>query len=95
MDLIERIDILDIQQLCDFLKNSGISDAAIEVLEEEEIGGEEFLDLTEENFMKTNIKLGQVKKLLKIQAQYKPKLPQVSVQQYCTSTRLIPRMHII
>ena len=68
MDLIERLDTLDIQQLSDFLKNSGISDAAIEVLEEEEIGGEEFLDLTEENFMKTNIKLGQVKKLLKIQA---------------------------
>ena len=66
---------LDIDNLSSLLKSKGISDAATEILREEEISGSEFLDLTEENLTGTKMKLGQVKKLQKVQA---VQIPQVS-----------------
>ena len=56
-----------------YIKSSGISDAAIEVLKKEEISGEEFLDLSQEDLRGINLTLGQ-KKLLKLQAQYRPQV---------------------
>ena len=66
------------EKLADLLKSSGISDGAIEVLKEEEISGEEFLDLSQEDLKGMNLKMGQIKKLLKLQAQYRPQAEQVS-----------------
>ena len=64
------------EKLADLLKSSGISDGAIEVLKEEEISGEEFLDLSLEDLRGAmNLKMGQIKKLLKLQAQYRPQAP--------------------
>jgi energy-coupling factor transporter ATP-binding protein EcfA2 len=64
------------EKLADLLKSSGISDGAIEVLKEEEISGEEFLVLSLEDLRGAmNLKMGQIKKLLKLQAQYRPQAP--------------------
>ena len=58
------------EKLCELLKKSGISEAAIDILKEEEISGSEFLDLSEENLRDMKMKMGQIKKLKKLQQQY-------------------------
>ena len=60
------------------LKNSGISDAAIKIIKEHEISGEEFLALSQEDLTWMNVKMGQIRKLLRLQSQYKPQAQKVS-----------------
>jgi hypothetical protein len=67
------------EDLADFLQMRGISTSITEILRQEEISGEDFLDLTEKNLKSMGIKMGPVKQLLRIQAEYKPQLSQVSI----------------
>jgi energy-coupling factor transporter ATP-binding protein EcfA2 len=64
------------EDLADFLQMRGISTSITEILRQEEISGEDFLDLTEKNLKSMGIKMGPVKQLLRIQAEYKPQLSQ-------------------
>ena len=66
------------EKLCELLKKSGISEAASDILKEEEISGPEFLALSEENLRMMNVKMGQIMKLMKLQEQYKPQTTKVS-----------------
>ena len=66
------------EKLCELLKKSGISEAASDILKEEEISGMEFLDLSEENLKGLKVKMGQIKKLMKLQEQYNAQTTKVS-----------------
>jgi hypothetical protein len=62
------------------LHTCGISDGVVKVLEEEDISGADFLDLTQEDLekMRLRIKMGQVKKLLRLQNQCRDHMPPLS-----------------
>ena len=62
------------------LHTCGISDGVFKVLEEEDISGADFLDLTQEDLekMRLRIKMGQVKKLLRLQNQCRDHMPPLS-----------------
>ena len=60
------------EKLCELLKESGISVVTSEILKHEQISGPEFLDLSEEDLKGLRVKMGQIKKLLKLQEQYDP-----------------------
>ena len=66
------------EKLCELLKKSGISEAASEILKEEEISGQEFLALSEENLRMMNVKMDQIIELMKLQEQYKLQATKVS-----------------
>ena len=62
------------------LHTSGISDGVVKVLEEEDISGADFIDLTQKDLekMRLRIKMGQVKKLLRLQDQCRDHTPPLS-----------------
>ena len=62
------------------LHTCGISNGVVKVLEEEDISGADFLDLTQEDLekMRLRIKMGQVKKLLRLQDQCRDHMPPLS-----------------
>ena len=63
------MDACGISELCELLKNSGISDNACEILKKQEISGPLFLKLTTEELKEMNLTMGQRKKLQEIQEQ--------------------------
>jgi hypothetical protein len=76
----QAVENLNTQELCQMLHTCGISDGVVKVLEEEDISGADFLDLTQEDLekMRLRIKMGQVKKLLRLQNQCRDHMPPLS-----------------
>ena len=64
--------------LCKFLGQNGISDKAIAILKEENISGAVFPELEKEELKGMGLPVGDVKLVLKLQAEHMPKTTQVS-----------------
>ena len=71
-------DISSPEKLSEVLETEGFDDGVCKVFIEQEITGPEFLDLTQEDFEKMGLKMGPIKRLVRLQERYQPKKIHVS-----------------
>ena len=73
---------MDTSYFCEFLKQNGISEHVVAVFREEDISGIVFTDLTEEDLKDMNLKIGDCKRLMRLQGEHRPKPTQVGYAHY-------------